>query len=79
MEVQNLPTDSIRPYESNPRVNDDAVDFVARSIQQYGFRQPIVVDSDMVIVKRWEEFTGKKAVLANAVTPQLAANKKGGE
>lgn len=50
MEVQNLPLESIKPYDSNPRRNDEAIDFVARSIQQYGFRQPIVVDKDMVIV-----------------------------
>src|SRR2546426_646452 len=33
--------DSIRPYENNPRVNDPAVDAVAASIKEFGFRQPI--------------------------------------
>jgi ParB-like chromosome segregation protein Spo0J len=41
---------SIRPYENNPRLNDDAVDAVAASLEQFGFRQPIVVDGDGVIV-----------------------------
>ncbi len=41
---------SIRPYDKNPRINDDAVDAVAASIREYGFRQPIVVDTDGVIV-----------------------------
>ena len=41
---------SITPYEKNPRKNDDAVDAVAASLQQFGFRQPIVVDGDGVIV-----------------------------
>src|SRR5258708_39346110 len=40
----------IKPYESNPRVNDAAVDAVAKSIQKFGWRQPIVVDKDGVIV-----------------------------
>ncbi len=40
----------IRPYDKNPRINDDAVDAVAASIREYGFRQPIVVDTDGVIV-----------------------------
>src|SRR5262249_39577039 len=40
----------IRPYDNNPRNNDDAVDAVAKSIQEFGFRQPIVVDEDGVII-----------------------------
>jgi len=49
--------DSIRPYERNPRINDPAVDAVARSLEEFGFRQPIVVDTDGVIVvghTRWK-------------------------
>ena len=41
---------SIRPYENNPRVNDQAVDLVANSIREFGFRQPIVVDEAGVII-----------------------------
>jgi DNA modification methylase len=41
---------SLRPYPHNPRRNDHAVDAVAASISKYGFRQPIVVDRDGVIV-----------------------------
>src|ERR1700732_912155 len=41
---------SIRPYENNPRLNDAAVDAVAASIKEFGFRQPIVVDEDGVII-----------------------------
>jgi ParB-like chromosome segregation protein Spo0J len=40
----------IRPYENNPRLNDDAVDAVAASLKEFGFRQPIVVDGEGVIV-----------------------------
>ena len=50
MLVEERPIDSIRPYENNPRVNDPAVDAVAASIRQFGFRQPIVVDEDGVII-----------------------------
>ena len=42
--------DSIRPYPGNPRHNDPAVDAVARSLREFGFRQPIVVDGEDVIV-----------------------------
>jgi DNA modification methylase len=47
----------IRPYDKNPRLNDDAVDAVAASIKEFGFRQPIVVDPDGVIIcghTRWK-------------------------
>ena len=51
------PLADITPYESNPRVNDKAVDAVAESIRRFGFRQPIVVDDAGVIVcghTRWK-------------------------
>jgi hypothetical protein len=50
MLVEMRPIDSVRPYENNPRLNDAAVDAVAASIKEYGFRQPIVVDEDGVII-----------------------------
>src|SRR5262245_31471131 len=40
----------IRSYPGNPRVNDEAVDAVATSIREYGFRQPIVVDAEGVVI-----------------------------
>jgi hypothetical protein len=48
IELRNL--DEIRPYPGNPRDNDAAVDAVAASIRQFGWRAPIVVDADGVIV-----------------------------
>ena len=40
----------ITPYEKNPRKNDEAVQYVANSIKQFGFKVPIVIDKDGVIV-----------------------------
>lgn len=40
----------VKPYERNPRHNDDAIDAVAASIKEFGFRQPIVVDANGVII-----------------------------
>jgi len=57
MHVEQRKIGDIKPYERNPRVNDDAVDAVARSIEEFGFRQPIVVDTEGVIVcghTRWK-------------------------
>ena len=40
----------IKPYEKNPRKNDCAVDAVASSIKEFGFKVPVVIDKDNVIV-----------------------------
>lgn len=40
----------IHPYEKNPRKNEDAVQYVAESIKEFGFKVPIVIDNDGVIV-----------------------------
>lgn len=40
----------IQPYDKNPRLNDNAVAAVAASIREFGFRQPIVVDAEGVII-----------------------------
>ena len=42
--------DEITPYENNPRDNDQAVDAVASSIKEFGFKVPIVIDAQGVIV-----------------------------
>lgn len=40
----------IIPYDKNPRINDNAVEAVMASIREFGFRQPIVVDEQGVII-----------------------------
>jgi len=50
MQVENRPINTIRPYDKNPRINDQAVDAVAASIREFGFRQPIVVDEEGLII-----------------------------
>ncbi|GEM_PF-955135 len=50
MQYEELPITEIKPYEKNPRKNDRAVDGVAESIKQFGFKQPLVIDKKNVIV-----------------------------
>src|SRR5438445_276548 len=50
MHIELRPIAAIRPYENNPRINDQAVDAVAASIREFGFQQPIVIDEAGVIV-----------------------------
>ena len=59
LEVRNISIDEIKPYENNPRrIGPEAVKAVAASIREFGFKVPVVIDDDMVIV------TGHTRVLA---------------
>jgi len=44
------PLSAIKPYAQNPRKNAGAVEKVASSIREFGFRQPIVVDGKGVVI-----------------------------
>lgn len=50
MEIIEKQVSELIPYEQNPRNNDSAVDYVANSIREYGFKVPIVIDENNVIV-----------------------------
>lgn len=50
MEIVNKNIEDLKEYENNPRDNDGAVDAVAESIRQFGFKVPIIIDSNNIIV-----------------------------
>ena len=50
MEIINKSINELKPYEKNPRINDDAVKYVAKSIKEFGFKVPIIIDKNNVIV-----------------------------
>lgn len=50
MEIINRNVEELIPYERNPRKNDEAVKYVKASIEQFGFKVPIVIDANGVIV-----------------------------
>ncbi len=50
MQITNKKINEIVPYENNPRKNDKSVDYVACSIREFGFKVPIVIDGNGVIV-----------------------------
>ena len=57
MEIIELPIKALKPYKRNPRKNDKAVEYVANSIRQFGFKVPIVIDENYEIVcghTRWK-------------------------
>ena len=50
MELKYYKLTEITPYERNPRNNDEAVQYVANSIKSFGFKVPLVIDKNNVIV-----------------------------
>ena len=91
MQVQNVNIQDVRPYENNPRNNDEGVEAVANSIKEFGWQQPIVVDKDNVIIVGHTRYKAAKklgmdkvpVVVANNLSPEqvkayrLADNKTG--
>ena len=68
----------IKPYEKNPGKNDNAVEYVANSIKEFGFQQPIVIDKDGVIVAGHTRYKASKklglekepCIIADDLTPE---------
>lgn len=50
MEIVNKKIEELKPYEKNPRNNNEAVEYVANSIKEFGFKVPVVIDKNNVIV-----------------------------
>lgn len=50
MKIVSKPIKQLNPYENNPRINDSAVDAVAASIKEFGFKNPVIIDKNDVVV-----------------------------
>ena len=50
LEIINIDINKLKPYKNNPRKNDEAVDAVAESIKEFGFKVPIIVDKNYEII-----------------------------
>lgn len=50
MRIYDISTDKLIPYANNPRINDEAVEYVKNSIKEFGFKVPIVIDKDNVVI-----------------------------
>jgi DNA modification methylase len=74
MQIELRTLDQIRPYEKNPRHNDDAVDAVAASLQEFGFRQPIVMDKEGVIVVGHTRYLAAKKLGLERVPVHVATD-----
>lgn len=60
MKIEIKKIEEIVPYEKNPRKNDNAVEYVANSIKEFGFKVPIVIDKNNVIVAGHTRYKASK-------------------
>ena len=74
MEVKEVSVDKIIPYENNPRKNADAVQVVMNSIQQFGIKQPLVIDENGVIVVGHTRFEAAKRLGYTTVPCVIASD-----
>jgi DNA modification methylase len=72
MDVVETPIDKLVPYARNPRRNEEAVATVAASLAEFGWRQPIVVDEDMVIVVGHTRYEAAKRLGMTSVPVHVA-------
>ena len=81
LRVKYVPIGDVHPYEDNPRRNDGAVQAVAASLREFGWKQPIVVDADGTIVVGHTRYkaalelgmTDVPVVVASDLTPEQCA------
>lgn len=74
LEVKNFKIDEIHPYENKPRFNKDAVSKVAASIKKFGFKNPILVDKNMVIIAGHTRLEAAKKLKLEEVPCIVAAD-----
>lgn len=74
LKVQYWPIDDVKPYPNNPRNNDDAVEYVANSIREFGWQQPIVVDTDSTIIAGHTRLKAAKMLGMETVPVVVADN-----
>ena len=78
MRITQVTISDLKPYKNNPRNNDGAVDAVAASIQEFGFKVPIVIDKNYEIVAGHTRYKAAKklglkevpCIIADDLTPE---------
>ena len=73
MNIVDLDINELIPYENNPRNNEKAIEKVAASIKEFGFKVPLVIDKDKVIVAGHTRYLASKK-LGLSTVPCLIAD-----
>jgi hypothetical protein len=74
MKIVSVPIERVVPYERNPRRNEGAVEKVASSLREFGWQQPIVVDSEMVVVAGHTRLLAARRMGLETVPVHVAEN-----
>ena len=74
MNIQEIEISKITPYKDNPRINEDAIEVVSKSLKEFGFQQPLVLDKDMSVVVGHTRLLAAKKIGLSSV-PCLVADK----
>lgn len=72
MNTKDIKIGDIIPYDKNPRKNDDAVKYVVESIKEFGFKVPIVLDKDNIIVAGHTRYKAAKKLKMDVVPCVIA-------
>lgn len=72
LKIELWPIADVKPYPGNPRQNDEAVEAVAASLREFGFRQPIVVDTEGVIIAGHTRFKAAQKLGLDKVPVHVA-------
>ena len=67
MNIVDIKLDDLKPYENNPRNNEEAIEPVANSIKTFGFKVPIVVDKNNIIIAGYTRYKAAKKLGLNKV------------
>ena len=76
MNIEQYHVEEIFPYENNPRINDGAVDKIAKSIERFGWTQPIVVDENRVIIAGHTRYKAAKKLGIEMIPVYMAVGLK---
>lgn len=74
MNIKEVPIDEVKPYENNPRNNDEAVQATAHSIKEFGWQQPIVVDKNNIVIAGHTRLRAAKKLKLASVPILVADN-----
>lgn len=73
MDIKSMKLEDLKVYENNPRKNDEAVPYVAASIKEFGFKVPIIIDKDKVIIAGHTRYKAAKELKLKSV-PVIVAD-----
>ena len=73
LRIEYVPVDRIRPYENNPRLNEDAIPLVRKSIEEFGSQVPLVLDKDLVVVTGHTRLAAAKEIGMDTVPCIIAS------